>query len=96
MSKKYLQLALPVILFLLNLNLLAQQQTTEQSLQGFDEYVTKTMADWKVQGCGIAIVKNGAVIYAKGFGYRDVKNNLPADENTLFAIGSCTKAFTST
>jgi len=96
MSKKYLQLALLVILFLLNLNLLAQQQTTEQSLQGFDEYVTKTMADWKVQGCGIAIVKNGAVIYAKGFGYRDVKNNLPADENTLFAIGSCTKAFTST
>jgi CubicO group peptidase (beta-lactamase class C family) len=96
MSKKYLQLVLPVIFFLLSTNLFTQQKTTEQTLQGFDEYVTKAISDWKVQGCGIAIVKNGAVIYAKGFGYRDVKNNLPADENTLFAIGSCTKAFTST
>ena len=33
--------------------------------------------------------------YAKGFGYRDINNKLPVTTNTLFAIGSCTKAFTA-
>jgi CubicO group peptidase (beta-lactamase class C family) len=45
----------------------------------------------------IAIVKNGEIIYAQGYGYADVENRTPvvADE-TLFRIGSCSKAFTAT
>ena len=35
------------------------------------------------------------MIYAEGFGYRDVANKLPVTPNTVFAIGSCTKAFTT-
>ena len=34
-------------------------------------------------------------VYTGGFGYRDAEKKLPVTENTLFAIGSCTKAFTS-
>jgi len=61
----------------------------------YEKYVENAMKDWKVQGCAVAIVKNGKIVYTKGFGFRDVKNQLPVTPNTLFAIGSCSKAFTS-
>jgi CubicO group peptidase (beta-lactamase class C family) len=44
----------------------------------------------------MAIVKDGQVVYSKGFGYRDVKNKLEVSPNTLFPIASCSKAFTAT
>ena len=47
-------------------------------------------------GVAVAIVQKDQIIYAKGFGYRDFENKEPVTVNTLFAIGSCTKAFTST
>lgn len=66
-----------------------------QNFDGYEQYVNNAMKDWKVQGCAVAVVKNGKIIYSKGFGLRDVKNQLPVTTNTLFAIGSCTKAFTA-
>jgi CubicO group peptidase (beta-lactamase class C family) len=68
-------------------NLFSQQSSNEEILKGFDEYVVKVMSDWKVQGSAVAVVKNGKLIYSKGYGLRDVKNNLPVTVNTLFAIG---------
>ena len=44
----------------------------------------------------IAVVKDDQVILSRGFGLRDVENNLPVTDDTLFAIGSSTKAFTAT
>jgi CubicO group peptidase (beta-lactamase class C family) len=67
----------------------------KQSLDGFDAVVDKAIKDFKVPGLAIAIVKDGAVIYAKGFGQRDMEQNQPVTPQTLFAIGSCTKAFTT-
>ncbi len=64
-------------------------------LTGFDELVKEVMTDWQVPGMGIGIVKDGKVILAKGYGFRDMAKKLPVDKNTLFAIGSCTKAFTA-
>ena len=72
-----------------------QNNISETNLNGLDPYIENAMKDWSVQGCAVAIVKNGKVIFSKGFGFRDVKNQLPVTPNTLFAIGSCTKAFTS-
>ena len=43
----------------------------------------------------LAVVKDAALIYAKGLGLRDVEKNLPVTPSTLFAAGSTTKAFTS-
>ncbi len=55
---------------------------------------------FKLPGLSISIVKGGVPIFQKGFGVRDLngRNNNDArrvDENTLFGIGSCTKAFTA-
>ena len=67
----------------------------QEALKGFDEVVTDAMKKLDVPGMAIAIVKNKEVIYAKGFGYRDVEKQLPVTADTLFAIGSSTKAFTT-
>jgi len=53
------------------------------------------MRDWKVPGLAMAIVKNGEVIFSRGFGLRDVVHDLKMTPQTRFAIGSCTKAFTT-
>jgi CubicO group peptidase (beta-lactamase class C family) len=60
-----------------------------------DQFIPAQMQKWKVPGLAIAIVQNGQVIYAHGFGLRDVKGNLPVTTNTIFAIGSISKSFTS-
>ena len=53
------------------------------------------MKEWHVPGLAIAIVKDDSVVYAKGFGVREVGKPERVDAHTIFAIGSNTKAFTS-
>jgi len=67
-----------------------------QALDGFSDWARKTMADWKVPGLAVAIVKNGAVVLLEGYGVRDASSQSPVTPDTLFAIGSSTKAFTAT
>jgi CubicO group peptidase (beta-lactamase class C family) len=67
----------------------------EAPLAGFDDYVNKAIKDWGVPGLAIAIVKNNAVVLAKGYGVRKLGDPAPVTEKSLFAIGSCSKAFTS-
>jgi len=43
---------------------------------------------------GIGVIKDGEIVCLKGFGRRDVEAGLPADGQTMYQIGSCTKAFT--
>lgn len=61
-----------------------------------DGYITKAMSDWHIPGLSICIVKNGKVVLMKGYGVKDLATNDKVDENTLFMIGSNTKAFTAT
>ena len=61
-----------------------------------DALVPALLADYGVPGVGIAIVKDDQVAYARGFGVRELGRPEWVDENTLFGIGSCTKAFTAT
>src|SRR5690606_7987952 len=63
---------------------------------GFDDYVNATMKEWEVPGMSIAIVKDDKVIYAKGYGVRELGKTDAVDEHTIFAIGSSSKAFTAT
>jgi len=64
-------------------------------LQGLDAYIDHAMADWKVPGLAIAVVKDDKVVWARGFGRRNLDEPEPVDADTLFAIGSNTKAFTA-
>ncbi len=60
-----------------------------------DAYVARDMKAFDVPGIAVAIVKDGKVVMAKGYGVRKLGEAAPVDENTLFGIGSNTKAFTS-
>src|SRR3954470_14589674 len=60
-----------------------------------DAYVAKAVKDWNVAGLAIAVVKDGRVVFSKGYGVREVGKAAPVDTSTLFAIASTTKAMTA-
>ncbi len=60
-----------------------------------DDYVTRAVADWEVPGLAIAVVQNGEMVFAKGYGVRELGQVGGIDEDTLFAVGSTTKAMTA-
>ena len=63
---------------------------------GLDAYVTQVMRAFEVPGVALAIVKDGAVVVAKGYGVRTLGEDAPVDAHTRFGIASNTKAFTAT
>lgn len=67
----------------------------DKRLKGIKKELNSLLEATKAPGFAVAIVEGDKVIYVKGFGYRDYENKIPVDANTLFAIGSTTKAFTS-
>ncbi|HSJ09196.1 MAG TPA: serine hydrolase, partial [Longimicrobiales bacterium] len=60
-----------------------------------DNAIAQAHEAWQVPGLAVAIVKDGRIVLAKGYGVRELGSNAPVDEHTLFAIASNTKAFTS-
>jgi CubicO group peptidase (beta-lactamase class C family) len=60
-----------------------------------DAYISGAVAEWGEPGLSIAVVKDGKVALEKGYGMRGGSHDGAVDANTLFQIGSVTKAFTS-
>ncbi len=71
---------------------LAAQQEPLGSLDGF---VRTVMRDWEAPGVAVAVVKDDQVVFARGYGVRQVGGAEPVDTETLFAIASTSKAFTA-
>jgi CubicO group peptidase (beta-lactamase class C family) len=61
----------------------------------YDAYLEKARMDWHVPGLGVAIVRDGALVYAKGFGVASVDTGTPVTADTAFNAGSTSKAFTA-
>jgi len=61
----------------------------------FDAYVAAVMTQFEVPGMGIAIVKDGQVVLAKGYGIKRLGSSEKVDADTRFGIASNTKAFTA-
>lgn len=74
---------------------LVYSQTLDEKLREIDDYATTVMTTWKGPGMAIAVVKDDKVVMAKGYGLREIGKPDKVDENTLFAIASNTKAFTT-
>ena len=70
-------------------------QSKPINFKELDAELEKARVALKAPGFAIAIVQKDQIIYAKGFGHKDVEKQVPVTENTLFAIGSSSKAFTS-
>lgn len=69
--------------------------STSQALEGLDAYIEAARQTWQVPGAAVAIVKDDKIVYAKGFGVREEGKPAKVDLDTVFAIGSATKAFTA-
>jgi len=67
----------------------------EEKLKKFRLFMGAEMKRWEVPGIGVGIYKDGKVLLSEGFGYRDLEKKLPVTPNTIFAIGSASKAFTT-
>jgi CubicO group peptidase (beta-lactamase class C family) len=63
--------------------------------QALDAYTAKAVRDWQVPGLAISVVKDGRVVFARAYGVRELGRPAPTDTQTLFAIGSTTKAMTA-
>lgn len=66
------------------------------ALKDWDVYVERVRKEFAVPGISLAVVKDGKVIVAKGYGVRKLGESAPVDSRTLFGIASNTKAFTAT
>ena len=60
----------------------------------FDADVAKAVKAWNAAGLAVAVVRNDSLLFAKGYGVRELGKPEPVDADTRFAIGSTTKAMT--
>jgi CubicO group peptidase (beta-lactamase class C family) len=67
----------------------------QSALAQIEQKVEARRKELGIPGMSLAIVKDGEIIYAKGFGYKDFPKQIPVTPDTEFAIGSATKAFTA-
>jgi CubicO group peptidase (beta-lactamase class C family) len=64
------------------------------ALEGFDKIAENALQSLRVPGAAVVVLKDDRVVYSKGFGFRDIEKKSPVTPETLFAIGSSSKAFT--
>jgi CubicO group peptidase (beta-lactamase class C family) len=70
-------------------------QAPDARARAFDAYTTQAVKDWGAVGLAVAVVKDGKVVFARGYGVRELGKPAAVDTSTLFAIGSTTKAMTA-
>lgn len=87
---------LSVIVIVLAFQLSALSQTLDEKLQEINTYAAAVAADWpNGAGMAIGVVKDDKLVFAKGYGVREVGKPEKVDPDTLFAIASNSKAFTA-
>ena len=84
-----------LIIAVLTVSLIAQPAMAQNPIADLDSYVLSVLQGWEAPGIAVAVVKDDQVVYAKGFGVREVGGSDPVDEHTIFAIASTSKAFTA-
>ena len=65
----------------------------DSRLAGLSDYIRSAMADWDLPGLAVAVVHADEVIFAEGFGVKELGREDPVDAHTLFQIGSISKSF---
>lgn len=61
----------------------------------FNDFLSEKMREWNIPGMAIGIIKDDEIIYFGELGLRDINKNLNVTKNSLFAIGSASKSFTT-
>jgi CubicO group peptidase (beta-lactamase class C family) len=72
-----------------------QARSAEDELEGLDAFIELAMKEYGVPGASVAVVKEGDVVYLKGFGVRKAGESEKVDGDTVFQLASVTKTFTA-
>lgn len=91
--KIYLSIIVTIVAFYSLMPTKVNADANEKT-QKIDQFVQKQKAISKIPGISVVIVEKGKTVYEKGFGYADVQSKTPVTSNTLFELGSTSKAFT--
>ncbi|MDH5608158.1 MAG: serine hydrolase [Cyclobacteriaceae bacterium] len=67
----------------------AQYKSANRKL---DAMIREGMAEWKIPGMGVVVVKDGRTVFSSVYGIRDIDTQVPVESQTLFAMASTTKA----
>ncbi len=73
----------------------ATATASPQPLQGIEPLANQLRAEWKTPGLAVGVVRDGQVVLATGYGFRDQEKSLPVTTKTIFPIGSTSKSFTA-
>lgn len=84
-----------IIFLLFATSYVFSKELSEDFIKQFAEYAEKERIAWEIPGMAIGIVKGDKILLLKGFGTRGLNDSKPVDEETIFQIGSLSKAFTS-
>ena len=87
-ERAYLYDPLPVILPEWINHLLDNSQSELEEMKGFDRVVERFMQRWEITGASIAVMKNGRLLYSKGYGWADKERNVRTDVKHIFRIAS--------
>lgn len=82
--------------FLLILCIFSSYGYGQETASAIEAIIKREMAERKIPGLQIAVVKEGKVIVKRSFGVANVQDQVPVTDTTVFAINSCTKVFTGT
>jgi CubicO group peptidase (beta-lactamase class C family) len=75
--------------------ILAHTAAAEDRFDRADAYIADAIRRWEIPGLAIAVVKDGQVVFARGYGVCEIGTQRPVSKDTVFSIASCTKSFTS-
>src|SRR5204862_5849098 len=75
-----------------NSSICAQDATSTK----VDDYVKAEMQRQNIPGLSLAVIKDGQIILAKGYGFANVEHQVPVKPETIFQSGSMGKQFTAT
>ncbi len=79
MKNRFLRSSLLLLLLVFPIFVFAQ--SLDDKLKEIDAYAEKTRQDWNVPGIAVAIVKDDKVVFAKGYGVRELGKPEKVDEN---------------
>jgi N-acyl-D-amino-acid deacylase len=69
--------------------------TRQPGMESYDRTIPRLMAKWEIPGGAVAVVKDGKLLFARGYGYADVEAHQPVQADALFRIASVSKPITS-
>lgn len=67
---------------------------SQAQIEKIEGFIHRQMTRGKIPGMSVVIVMGDRTVYKKGFGFADAGKKVPVTPETLFELGSCSKAFT--